>query len=204
MIAVRRAALIGGHPLLTRIATTLSLRRAVLAETDGDPGRAAVAVVLRVGPSDALELLLIERAERAGDPWSGHIALPGGRRNPQDAGPVATVVRETWEETGIDLARDGVILGALDELRPRTPVLPPIIVTPYVAVVRPDVAIRKSDEVADTFWVPWSRFGDPDVSRESVVRIRGDDRNVPSYVIGRRVVWGMTERILRQLVDALA
>jgi 8-oxo-dGTP pyrophosphatase MutT (NUDIX family) len=204
MSAERRAALIAGHPLLARIDAALSIRRGALADADGDPQRAAVAIVLRVGLGPALEVLLIERAERHGDPWSGHVALPGGRQSLGDAGLEDTVVRETLEETGIDLANDGAILGTLDELRPRTPQLPPIIVTPFVAVARPDVLVVISDEVADAFWVPWSFFGDPDSSRESIVQIRGAEWKVASYVIGRRVVWGMTERILRQLVDVLA
>jgi len=204
MSAERRAALIAAHPLLARIEATLSTRRGVLADTDGDPRRAAVAVILRAGLGAALELLLIERAERQGDPWSGHVALPGGRQSLRDAGLQDTVVREALEETGIDLANDGAILGTLDELRPRTPSLPPIIVTPFVAVVRPEVAVVASDEVAAAFWVPWSFFVAPDARGESIVRVLGADRNVASYVIGRRVVWGMTERILRQLVDVLA
>ena len=204
MSAERRAALIAAHPLLARIEATLSTRRVVLADTDGDPRRAAVAVILRAGLGAALELLLIERAERQGDPWSGHVALPGGRQSLRDAGLQDTVVREALEETGIDLANDGAILGTLDELRPRTPSLPPIIVTPFVAVVRPEVAVVASDEVAAAFWVPWSFFVAPDARGESIVRVLGADRNVASYVIGRRVVWGMTERILRQLVDVLA
>jgi 8-oxo-dGTP pyrophosphatase MutT (NUDIX family) len=204
MSVERRAALIAAHPLLARIDATLPTRRGVLADTDGDPRRAAVAIILRVGPGAALELLLIERAERQGDPWSGHVALPGGRQSLGDAGLEDTVVRETLEETGIDLANDGAILGTLDELRPRTPSLPPIIVTPFVAVVRLDVEVVTSAEVAAAFWVPWSFFADPDASRESIVQVRGADWNVASYVIGRRVVWGMTEGILRQLVDVLA
>ena len=200
----RRAALIAAHPLLARIDATLSRRRGALADTDGDPRRAAVAVILRAGLGGALELLLIERAERQGDPWSGHVALPGGRQSLGDAGLQDTVIRETLEETAIDFENDGAILGTLDELRPRTPSLPPIIVTPFVAVVRPDVIVVPSDEVAAAFWVPWSLFADPDASRESIVQVRGANWNVASYVIGRRVVWGMTERILRQLVDVVA
>ena len=71
------------------------------------------------------------------------IALPGGRYDPDRRHACRTPpIRETREETGIDLARDGLVLGMLDELRPRTPMLPSIIVTPFVAVVRPDVQHR--------------------------------------------------------------
>lgn len=150
-----------------------------------------------------LELLLIQRAERDGDPWSGQIALPGGRRHPEDATLQDTAIRETLEETGIDLGTHGAVLGTLDELRPRTPVLPPIIVTPFVAVVPPDLPLAISDELADAFWVPWSTFADPARIDESTVNVRGDDWKVNAYRVGERVVWGMTERMLRQLAERI-
>jgi 8-oxo-dGTP pyrophosphatase MutT (NUDIX family) len=192
--------LLRGHPLLVRLRADLAMRPGVPAPDDGNPRRAAVAAILRVRDA-ALELLLIQRAERTGDPWSGQVALPGGRQEPGDATLQDTMERETREETGVDLSRDGTVLGTLDELRPRTPVLPPIIVAPYVAVVRPDVDLTLSGEVAEAFWVPWSLLTDAGTSQESVVQVRGAEWRVASYVLGRHVVWGMTERILRQLVE---
>src|SRR3989442_10873051 len=86
-------------------------------------------------PRDArgggLEALFIRRAQRADDPWSGQVALPGGRRDAGDADLFATAVRETREETGIDLA-GAERLGRLDDLYPRTPTLPPVVVRPFV------------------------------------------------------------------------
>ncbi|HEX7121153.1 MAG TPA: CoA pyrophosphatase [Gemmatimonadaceae bacterium] len=191
------------HPLLRRLAARLQARPGLPADTDGNPHRAAVAAIFRAPPASPLELLLILRATREGDPWSGHVALPGGRQEPGDATLQDTAIRETREETGVDLVDSGLILGTLDELRPRTPTLPPIIVTPYVAVVRPDIELTTSEELADAFWVPWSVFGDALVPTESTVTVRGAEWRVPSYVIGRHVVWGMTERILRQLVERM-
>jgi len=192
------------HPTLRRLARALEERPAMLAPDDGAPRRAAVAVVLRHGGNDVIELLLIKRSERADDPWSGQIALPGGRCDPTDATLQDTAIRETREETGVDIARDGVVLGMLDELRPRTPVLPPIIVTPFVAVVRPDVSSdQTSDEVALAFWVPLSSLVDPSLTVESEVTARGNRWRVPSYRLGEHVVWGMTERILRNLTTLL-
>jgi 8-oxo-dGTP pyrophosphatase MutT (NUDIX family) len=190
------------HPLLERLSANLTAHPGALAATDGEPRRAAVAIIFRV-VGDVLELLLIQRAEHEGDPWSGHIALPGGRHEAQDATLQDTVVRETFEETAIDLSRDAAILGVLDELRPRTPVLPAIIVTPFVAVVRGDIEITLSNEVAEAFWVPWSLLSDPAASRESTVNTRGTEWRVPSYVIGSHIVWGMTERMLHELVERI-
>ena len=190
---------LGEHPLLRRVKRALEARPGALAPDDGAPRRAAVAVVLR-DVNDIIELLLIKRSEHAGDPWSGHVALPGGRQEPGDATLQDTALRETLEETGIDIARDGLVLGTLDELRPRTPVLPPIIVTPVVAVVPAAVTIQPSDEVAAAFWVPLSALADPAVAVESEITARGSTWRVPSYQLGAHVVWGMTERILNNLL----
>lgn len=191
------------HPTLRRIARSLKERPGALAPDDGSPRRAAVAVVFRQTDDDLLELLLIKRSEREGDPWSGHVALPGGRHDPEDATLQDTAVRETLEETGIDIARDGHVLGTLDELRPRTPVLPPIIVTPFVAVVPATVSIEPSDEVADAFWVPLATLADPTIAIESDIKNRDATWRVPTYQLGAHVVWGMTERILRNLLSLI-
>lgn len=192
------------HPTFRRLARALAERPGALAPDDGQPRRAAVAIVLRRGAGDQVELLLIKRSDRDGDPWSGHVALPGGRREPADATLQDTAVRETREETGIDLARDGRVLGTLDELRPRSAVLPSVIVTPFVAVVPADVAVEPNAEVAAAFWVPLALLTDPSVAVESEVTTRGTTWRVPSYTLGVHVVWGMTERILHNLLALLA
>jgi 8-oxo-dGTP pyrophosphatase MutT (NUDIX family) len=203
-----------GHPLLAALADDLRTHPGQPAPDEGSPARAAVAIVLRTAtvgetavdttPSTpSLELLLIQRAVRHGDPWSGQVALPGGRWDPGDATLQDTAIRETLEETGLDLARHGHVLGMLDELRPRTPVLPPIIVTPFVVVTGSVPELLLSDEVAAAFWAPWSLFADPAAVSESTVRVRGAEWRVASYQVGERVVWGMTERMLRQLAERL-
>ena len=192
------------HPTFRRLSHTLATRPPILAPDDGAPRRAAVAIVLRRTADDGVELLLIKRSEREDDPWSGHVALPGGRFDQTDATLQDTAIRETLEETGIDLARDGIVLGMLDELRPRTPTLPSIIVTPFVAIVRPDVRIETSDEVASAFWVALAALEDPSLTVESEVSARGATWRVPSYLLGGHIVWGMTERILRNLHSLLA
>ena len=215
--------LLQSHPLLSRLAADLRARPGALESDDGDPARAAVAIVLRATPSHQspvtshdlpshqsrvtshdLEVLLIHRAVREGDPWSGQIALPGGRRDPSDATLQDTAVRETLEETGIDLAAHGLVLGTLDELRPRTPHLPPIIVTPFVAVVAAELTLEISDELSDAFWAPWSTFADPARIDERTVQVRGAEWKVSSYQVGERVIWGMTERMLRQLAGRIS
>jgi len=196
------------HRDLDRLAAALAARpgaRIVLGPDDPAPRRAAVALVFRLGPGDQqqLELLLIKRAEYAGDPWSGQVALPGGRHEPGDPSLEATAVRETYEETGVDLAQEAVALGTLDEIYPRTPVLPPIVVRPYVFTVERDVELTLSPEVAAAFWVPLALLRDPAMSVETTVVVHGEERRVTCFRHGEHVIWGLTERILRQLVALL-
>ncbi len=159
--------------------------------------RAAVAAVLRV--TDQPELLFIKRAEMAGDPWSGHMAFPGGRAEPLDASLEETAVRETREELALDLAA-GHIFGWLDELAPRTRALPPIIVRPYVALVDRDVTFTLSDEVAASFWVPLDELRADDAQTEHVLTVNGVVARFPAYAVRGQIVWGLTERVVRQLL----
>lgn len=114
-----------------------------------------------------------------------------------------TAVRETLEETGLDLRTGSRILGRLDDLRPRTPHLPPIIVTPFVAAVPEQPPLILNHEIADAFWVPWSRLTDPATTRESEVSVRGSTWRTPAFMIDTHVIWGMTERIIRQLISRI-
>ena len=185
------------HPGIAALAAALRERTAETVDRP-EAKRAAVLAVLRPA-DDRLELLCIKRAEYEGDPWSGHVALPGGRAEPGDPTLEATAVRETLEETGIDVYRDGLVLGVLDEVSPRTPVLPPIIVTPFVAVVGADVQPMPTHEVAAAFWVPLEAMRADGAWVDTVLQVRGLDREVPVFRHGEYVVWGLTERILRSL-----
>jgi len=162
--------------------------------------RAAVALVLRPTAASGLDLLFIKRAEWEGDPWSGQVAFPGGRHEPQDADLVETAVRETREEIGVDLAADGVLLGTLDELWPRSAGLPPICVRPHVFVLEPEVRFALSREVAAAFWAPLDRLRAPDATFEATVVVRGEERRVPALRHVDYTIWGMTERIFRNLL----
>jgi 8-oxo-dGTP pyrophosphatase MutT (NUDIX family) len=178
----------------------------VLSPGEPVPREAAVAAVLRVDETVAggVELLFIRRAEFAGDPWSGQIAFPGGRREPGDASLRETAVRETREELALDLALDGRLLGTLDDLNPRNPALPAIVVRPFVFAAAPRAPLMPSHEVAAALWMPVSALLAREASVLSVVRPRGVDMHVPSVVHGGHVIWGMTERMLRQLLARFA
>ncbi len=156
-----------------------------------------MAAVLRV--VDEPELLFIKRAELERDPWSGHIAFPGGREEPADASLESTAIRETQEELALDL-RLGHMLGRLDDLAPRSRALPPIIVRPFVAVVRPDVEFVLSAEVASVFWVPLSSLCREESKAEHAMLVNGVQVKFPAFRVEQYLVWGLTERIVRQLL----
>ena len=164
-----------------------------------DARPAAVALVLLEGPQ-GLELILIKRAERGDDPWSGQIALPGGRYEVGDRDLEATAVRETSEETGVDLS-GAERLGALDDLYPRTSLLPPVVVRPFVFALTRRAALVPSDEVQRAFWLPLGRLSEPGVRREVTVTVRGGAHTLPAYLVDDDLIWGMTERILTPFVD---
>jgi 8-oxo-dGTP pyrophosphatase MutT (NUDIX family) len=170
------------------------------AEEDSSLLWAAVAVVLIPEP-DAI--LLIRRAEREGDPWSGHMALPGGRKDPSDDDLLATVIRETREEVGVTLRPDQLI-GCLDDVVPRTPVLPPIAIRPFVFILPARPLLTLNPEVASTRWAYLDHLLHPETYHSVRLDIQGESREFPAYQLEDAVVWGMTERILTGLLQKLS
>jgi len=189
----------------------LTLRRA-LSPWDSPPevdptteGRihAAVSIILREG--EDLELLLIKRAEAERDPWSGQMALPGGRRDPSDSTLLRTAMRETEEEVSLHLGEKGIPLGRLSPTIPGSTRLPPITIFPYVFGVPAGVEARASSpEVDEVHWIPLSVFRDPDTLGEVEILYRDETRRTfPCWKVGERVIWGLTYRILAGLLELL-
>lgn len=168
----------------------------------GEPAGLETSVALILAPSPrGPEALFIRRAEREGDPWSGHIGLPGGRRENADADLLATAIRETREEVGVALAPP-LLLGALDDLRPRTPSLPPLMIRPYVFGLAARPKTRLSGEVADVLWLPLAEL--PACAGKAVVSIRAEPVEVDCFKPGGTVIWGLTYRIVLGLLPLLA
>jgi 8-oxo-dGTP pyrophosphatase MutT (NUDIX family) len=162
-------------------------------------GRTEAAVAIILAPRDSgHQLLLIKRAESAGDPWSGQMALPGGRRESGDEDLVATAMRETREETRIELRRD-LLVGQLDDLAPTIAALPPVLVRPFVFVLGEAVRIQPGPEVAFGVWTAFDLLGASEKDVE--IEIRGAQRTVPAFLVGHHVVWGMTHRIIKSFIE---
>ena len=161
-----------------------------------NPG-SAVAAILQ--GAETPHLLFIERARVNGDPWSGDIAFPGGRVEPQDTGLQAAAERETLEEIGLDL-QQGHYLGRLDDLVTQTL---GVQVAAFVYTVESESDFRLSPEVADAFWQPLSDLADPQRHRTHTFPHRGFPRRMPAIdLLGpdKPLLWGITYRFVAQLM----
>ena len=167
---------------------------------EGDYLQASVAVVLRA--RDPLELLLIKRATSERDPWSGHMALPGGRRDDRDADLLATARRETLEETGVNLAESGSPLGRLEDVAPASPRLPRLTISPFVFWVPQDVEAQvASREIERVYWVSVDVLRDPARHGDVEIPLPGGSRRFPAFHVVGEHVWGLTHRILTRFLD---
>jgi 8-oxo-dGTP pyrophosphatase MutT (NUDIX family) len=182
--------------------------RAVGADARGALRQAAVALVLR-GGAEGAQALVIKRSERERDHWSGHLALPGGRVEPEDESLLATAVRETLEEVGLNLGAGGEVLGRLGTVKPQSPLAPRVSVTPFVAVAPPEyhagaaapLELELNEEVAAAFWVPVDELKRG--GRSAVFRMvfAGAEREWPAYPSEHGLIWGITERILTEFLS---
>jgi 8-oxo-dGTP pyrophosphatase MutT (NUDIX family) len=168
--------------------------------------QAAVALLLQSRAED-LHLLFIHRAHHPHDPWSGHMAFPGGRKNPEDTDLCITIQREVKEEVGIDLASQGEYLGRLAELQAMSRgQLVDMTVTPFIYLISPEAKLQPDPaEVQDTIWVPLE-FILQDVA-ESLVHqslTDGITIDVPALLYGGKTIWGMTYRMLREFLELIA
>jgi 8-oxo-dGTP pyrophosphatase MutT (NUDIX family) len=185
------------------LATALAAHEAQRVATTGR--RAAVGLVLRDGEDGRPELLFIRRAEHERDPWSGHMGFPGGRAERGDASLLATAVRETREETGIDLDRDGESLGTLDEVRALARGRPvDLVIAPFVFRLARRVDGAPSREVVSLHWLGLDRLLDP--ASRSVLQYEHERTRLelPCFRIDGLVIWGLTYRMFENLVFVLA
>lgn len=159
---------------------------------------ASVAMMLRDMPAGP-EVFFIRRAEHPSDPWSGHMAFPGGRKEEGDFSLLHTVYRETLEEVGIDLQRHAEPIGRLDDLQAVAKGKPAgTVIRPYVFELHTDVPLQiDASEVAETIWTPISPLfrGEADTVRPYEWQSRTIE--FPAYDVSGRVVWGLTYQMLR-------
>lgn len=153
--------------------------------------------------SDPDSILIIRRAERTGDPWSGHMGLPGGRRDPADENLLATAIRETREEVGLVLTPHD-LLGSLDDVAPRSRSQIPVFARPFVFAVAGQPQPDPNEEVSAARWVPIRELSEPSNLRDFTLEIGGISRTFPAYHLGEGTIWGMTERMLTSLFTIIS
>lgn len=171
-------------------------RRAPATAAAVDVRHAAVAVTVTREPEPAL--LFVQRQERPSDPWSGHVAFPGGFRSAGESA-IATAERETEEETGLPLARVGRPLGVLDDVLPRSIYLPRVAVTPVVFAVEGRPPVSPLSEVSQAVWVPASAVFAPANRRPLELSLPMGRQSFDAIVVQGLTIWGLTERIVSQL-----
>jgi len=187
-------------PTLDEIRRALALREATII-SDADKRRAAVAMVLRENRG-VTEVLFIERATREGDPWSGHMAFPGGRVDPGDDTDRAAAERETREEVGLDL-RGARAIGRLDDLEGhRSAGVSRMVVSAFVYEEGDVGPLVPNHEVRKAFWFPLRALHDEERQVEYPTRWAG--RRFPGILVGepdRHIVWGLTYRFLERFFE---
>lgn len=163
----------------------------------------AVAVILKAD-GDETRVLLIRRAERAGDPWSGHMAFPGGHAEIDDSTLFATVTRETREEIGVDLEAHGELIGTLDDLEVFAYGRPTgMKVVPFVFVLQQEPDYRLNEEVAEMLWGALGEMANGEVDAVKRYALDGVRFELPAYDVQGRIVWGLTYRILQDFFSKL-
>lgn len=171
---------------------------------EGGRPRASVALVLRDGGPDGLELLFIRRAEHEKDPWSGHMGFPGGRAEPGDPSPEATAVRETLEETGLDLAGDGERLGELDEVKALARGRPvDLVIAPFVFRLARRLDGAPSHEVVSLHWLSLERLLAPESRSTLQYQYEESVLELPCLRIDGLVIWGLTYRMFDNLREVV-
>jgi 8-oxo-dGTP pyrophosphatase MutT (NUDIX family) len=188
-------------PSLEIIRGRLRAHRPVVVEPPLDALDASVALVLYEPPGGGTELLFIERAVRSDDPWSGHMAFPGGRRQENDADLACTACRETLEEVGFEPKAP---LGRLDDFSgSRGPAVPSLRVAAFVFEAPERPRLIASPEVQSAVWVPLPWILAPDSVAEYVARRAEREERFPAFKYQRYLVWGLTYRILRGFLNVV-
>jgi 8-oxo-dGTP pyrophosphatase MutT (NUDIX family) len=164
--------------------------------------RSAVAAIVRFDRGGA-EVLLMTRAVHAGDRWSGHVSMPGGKQDEGDADLLATAIRETREETGIDLS-GAPVLGRLAAVKAiaKGKVLP-MTITTFVFHLAGDQPVTLSAEASDHFWFPLDRAALGALDSRYDYRFGPLALDLPCWRWEGRCVWGLTHQMLSNLLEVL-
>ncbi|HEX4513334.1 MAG TPA: CoA pyrophosphatase [Polyangiaceae bacterium] len=169
---------------------------------DAEGLRAAVAAIMREHDGRA-ELLFIKRADRADDPWSGHMAFPGGRKQGTDRSLLHTSQRETLEEIGLDLTSRARVVARLPDVMPYASMPHPLTVTAFLFVLDAPADLTLNEEVAAVVWAPLEGVLRGDGATKFHWQKGGVDLQLPAIDIEGNIVWGLTYRMLELMREVM-
>ncbi len=187
---------------LAEILRKLNAKDALARPEDATGLRAAVAAIMREHAGRP-EILFIKRAERESDPWSGHMAFPGGRRDADDETLLHTAQRETLEEVGLDLRDLARPVGRLPDLTPYSAMPHPLTVTAFLFALDKPAELTLNEEVAAAVWAPLESVLRGDNTTQFRWKRDGVDLLLPALDVEGNVVWGLTYRMLELLREAV-
>lgn len=161
-----------------------------LTKGGGEDANAGVALIFRLYLGK-LELLLIKRAVIPGDPWSGDMAFPGGKKGVQDEDIMDTVTREVLEETSIDVQKS-CYLGMMPHVD--STMRQDFSVVPLVFVLEKTPEIKINEELSSYQWTEFDKL------KWRKGRSLVKDYDVPVFDVGDERVWGLTYQMLEKLL----
>ena len=171
-----------------------NLRKVLKPVSERQSADAAVTLLLKLSDKD-LKILIVKRTKNPIDPWSGQMALPGGKRDAKDQNLKETVVRETFEETNINLLDRCRFLGAMEALRSTQ--RPEMKILPFVVLLEHEPSIRLNEELERFAWVSLKELA----QHKGTVKLSFGE--FPTYIIGNNIIWGLTFRILEKFIRTL-
>ncbi|MBS7619679.1 CoA pyrophosphatase [Candidatus Bathyarchaeota archaeon] len=175
------------------MASILEKMRRILGQGESPEAVAAVAIILHSN-GEEFSLLLVKRATSVSDPWSGDMALPGGKKHSSDERLKDTVLRETREETGIDLKKC-FFLGTMRDVESN--IKKRMLVQPFVFLCESQPEVVLNEELCSFFWIP---INDLEKSR-CQAKIR--ELEVPALKVRGEVIWGLTYRMIENLLGII-
>lgn len=149
---------------------------------------------------------MIRRTTNPRDPWSGQMAMPGGRQDPTDADAQYAAERETLEEVGVDLKRHGRLIGRLDDVsavaKGRATGL---IIAPFVYAIDEEFLHEVAEptpnyEVEEAVWVPLADLSSTEFRSTRPYEFGGTRLLLPCWNWHGRVIWGLTYNMLDSLL----
>ena len=165
--------------------------------------RAAVAISLRSGVSGP-EILMIQRAVRQGDPWSGHMGFPGGRKDASDATDVACAKRETREEISFDLDTHGKLVCQLSDVNTGWRAdRPEMLVAPFIFKVDSTPPFELNHEVDDTLWIPLNFLLDDANRGRHQWDWLGEVLESDAFTYDGRLIWGLSLMMIDELLEII-